>query len=203
MSHSRFRENPWQPPLPFPRAGPKLTVKFFIQERNGGQPKVIIRPVRLYPNQIRDRYTHHGRWFMPWEERLRATVPISTERVALTHAIFAFSLWCHQYEQEQVTDDQIILTGMRDVLALWEARAEAALRSGDRMKQRLWCPGPVMEGQCELFVGLFKVVDMDVAEWNEVKEYSHGWGRVFDELVRGRRELKVGETRVKFWSSTL
>lgn len=49
----------------------------------------------------------------------------------------------------------------------------------------------------EQFIGLFRVVEMDTCEWSEAKEHRYGWGRAFQELVRGRRELRVGDTRVR------
>ncbi|KAK3948331.1 hypothetical protein QBC32DRAFT_61876 [Pseudoneurospora amorphoporcata] len=199
MSYSAFSRPPQ------PRPGLKLTVRFVIRERDDGRPIITIQPVADYCNLI--SVVGNPRWFMPWEERLKATVTFPTERDELRHYICEqLMLWCKNPaggSVVQATDDRIILTGIREVLREWRTHAQEATESRGRDERRIWAKGPVMSRMAEQFIGLFRWVEVQgINEWAEVvKTNRDGWGDAFKELVKRRRELVVGETKLLFWSS--
>ncbi|KAK3485004.1 uncharacterized protein B0T23DRAFT_436960 [Neurospora hispaniola] len=159
-----------QPPQPVP--GLKITVQFVISERDG-QPHITIRPI---VNHRRLLSPVGNRWFMPWEERIQSTITFPPEREELRRYIRDQMLWCNPTGVVQATDDQIILKGIPEVLLHTVENSRSACRKQGSGKELL---------------------EVEEIDWADVEMSRDGWGEVFKELVKGRRELVVGETRVR------
>ncbi|KAH7625538.1 hypothetical protein B0T09DRAFT_361471 [Sordaria sp. MPI-SDFR-AT-0083] len=189
------------------RPGLKLTVRFVIRESEDGRPIIAIRLVGDCCNII--SVPGNPAWFMPWEERLQATVPFPAEREELRGYIRDHILWCNRAGASvvQVTDDRIVLTGIHEVLQEWRARARAQAQhaqesesgsgsSSSRDEQRsIWSKGPVLSKIAGQFIELFKWVEFSPSDWAEVMKYKHQWGSVFEDLVKGRRNFAIGPLR--------
>lgn len=68
---------------------------------------------------------------------------------------------------------------------------KVGIREGVGVKDRC------CRGRRSNFVGLFRLVEVEEIDWVGVEMSRDGWGEVFKQLVKGRRELVVGETRVR------